>query len=96
MPPRSNLQRVSWALEDDKLFRSYWYHLDPVDESPSRRRQLLDRVEDVSLRFLDASGDWQESWPPPNSEDPGLPRAVEFTFELEDLGPVRRVFALPS
>ena len=95
MPPRSSLQRVAWALEDDKLVRSYWYHLDPVDETPSRRRQLLDRVESLSLRFLDEDGDWAEGWPPPDTETPGLPAAIEMTLALEDLGEVRRVFALP-
>ena len=95
-PPRSDLQRVAWALEGDELYRAYWYHLDPTDEAPTRRRRLLDRVEEVRLRFLDASGDWQESWPPPDAEDAGPPRAIEFTLALEDLGEVRRVFALPS
>ena len=95
MPPRSSLQRVAWSLEGDRLVRSYWYHLDPVDEEPSRRRQLLDRVEELSLRFLDTDGDWQESWPPPDTETPGLPAALEMTLALEDLGDVRRVFALP-
>ena len=95
-PPRSDLQRVAWSLEGTELYRAYWYHLDSTDEAPNRRRRLLDRVEEVRLRFLDASGDWQESWPPPDLEDPGPPRAIEVTLVLEDLGDVRRVFALPS
>jgi general secretion pathway protein J len=100
LPPRSDLQRVSWSLEEDALMRSYWYHLDPLDEAPSRRRQLLDRVEDLRLRYLDVDGEWSDSWPPLSSQGledaPSLPRAIEFVFELEDLGDVRRVFALPS
>ena len=94
-PPRSSLQRVAWALEDDKLMRSYWYHLDPVDESPTRRRQLLEGVEAMTLRFLDPEGEWQDSWPPPGTEEPGLPAALEITLALADLGDVIRVFALP-
>lgn len=100
LPPRSDLQRVSWSFEGDGLLRSYWYHLDPVDEAPVRSRLLLDRIVDLRLRYLDASGDWSESWPPVNTagleEVPTLPRAIEFVFELEDLGAVRRVFAFPS
>lgn len=96
MPARSDLQRVSWALEGTELYRSYWYELDTVDEEPNRRRRLLDRVEEVRLRFMDESGEYQDSWPPPDVEDAGPPRAVEFTLVLEDLGEVRRVFALPS
>ena len=100
LPPRSDLQRVSWSLEEDRLIRSYWYHLDPIDETPSRRRQMLDRVTDLTLRFLDEGGEWQTSWPPPDAQlearAPDLPRAVELNFTLQDMGEVRRVFALPS
>lgn len=100
MTPRSDLQRVSWSLEGDTLFRSYWYHLDPLDETPTRTRQILDRIEDLQLRFLDRDGTWGTNWPPLSSdgldEPPALPRAIEFQFQLEDLGDVRRVFALPS
>ncbi len=101
LPPRSDLQRVSWSFEGDTLLRSYWYHLDPLDEAPSRTRQLLDRIKDLNLRYLNAEGSWSDTWPPANSgsldEDvPVLPRAIELEFELEDLGRVRRVFAFPS
>ncbi|ASJ76650.1 Type II secretion system protein J [Granulosicoccus antarcticus IMCC3135] len=95
-PARSNLQRVAYGLEGDKLIRQYWYHLDPIDETPTRRRQMLSGVDSLDLRFLDSSGEWQESWPPADSEDPGMPMAIEFKLELEDYGDVTRVFALPG
>ncbi len=95
-PARSNLQRVAYGLDGDKLMRQYWYHLDPIDEAPTRRRQMLSGVESLDLRFLDSSGDWQESWPPPDIEDPGMPLAIEIKLELEDYGDVTRVFALPG
>ncbi len=95
-PARSNLQRVAYGLDEDKLMRQYWYHLDPVDEAPSRRRQMLSGVESLDLRFLDKAGDWQDSWPPPDIEDPGMPLAIEIKLELEDYGDITRVFALPG
>jgi len=95
-PVRSNLQRVAYALDDDKLIRQYWYHLDPIDEAPTRRRQMLSGVEALTFRFLDRSGEWTESWPPSDTENPGLPLAIEFTLELDDYGDVSRVFALPG
>ena len=95
-PVRSNLQRVAYALEDDKLIRQYWYHLDPLDEAPTRRRQMLTGVDALSFRFLDSGGEWKESWPPTDVETPGLPLAIEFTLDLEDYGDVIRVFALPG
>ncbi|MFT5894519.1 MAG: general secretion pathway protein J [bacterium] len=96
-PVRSNLQRVAYTLDDDKLIRQYWYHLDPIDEAPTRRRQMLTGVESLTFRFLDHSGEWTESWPPSDTEDSGLlPLAIEFNLELDDYGDVFRVFALPG
>ena len=95
-PARSNLQRVAYALEEDKLIRQYWYHLEPLDEAPTRRRQMLSGVDSLNFRFLDSGGEWKENWPPTDVETPGLPLAIEFTLELEDYGDVIRVFALPG
>jgi len=97
-PVRSNLQRVAYALEGDKLMRQYWYHLDSVDEEPSRRRQMLTGVDSMTFRFLDTAGEWKTSWPPSDTqtETPGLPAAIEFTLELQDYGNVVRLFALPG
>jgi len=95
-PVRSNLQRVAYSLDDDKLIRQYWYHLEPIDEAPSRRRQMLTGVESLTFRFLDRSGEWTESWPPSDTENPGVPLAIEFNLELDDYGDVSRIFALPG
>ncbi len=95
-PTRSNLQRVAYGLDDDKLIRQYWYHLDPINEEPTRRRQMLSGVESMDLRFLDRDGEWQTSWPPADIEDPGMPLGIEFNLELEDYGEIKRVFALPG
>lgn len=95
-PVRSNLQRVAYALEEDKLIRQYWYHLDTVNEEPARRRQLLSGVDDMSLRFLDTAGEWNDTWPPPDETEPSVPAAIEFTLELQDYGEVVRLFALPG
>lgn len=95
-PVRSNMQRVAYSLDDDKLIRQYWYHLDPADEAPTRRRQMLSGVESLSFRFLNRAGEWIESWPPADEEAPGMPLAIEFILELDDYGVVSRVFALPA
>ncbi|MFK8083940.1 MAG: type II secretion system minor pseudopilin GspJ [Granulosicoccus sp.] len=99
-PVRSSLQRVAYALEEDRLIRQYWYHLDSMNEEPSRRRQMLTGVDALTFRFLDREGEWQDSWPPNNTNSttpvPVLPAAVEFTLELQDYGNVIRLFALPG
>ena len=95
-PVRSNLQRVAYALDGDKLIRQYWYHLDTLNETAVKRRQLLTGVDSMSFRFLDTAGEWKESWPPSDVLEPGMPAAVEFTLELKDYGNVVRLFALPG
>jgi type II secretion system protein J len=52
-------------------------------------------VENLDFRFLDGEGEWHESWPPPDTDNPGMPLAIEFTLALDDYGDVTRVFALP-
>lgn len=95
-PPRSSLQRVSYALEGDRLIRQYWFHLDPIEEAPTRRRQLIDKVVGVSFRYLTPDGDWLDSWPPPDVDNAGNPNALEVILELDDIGTVNRVFGLPQ
>lgn len=95
-PARSDMQRVSYSLDEDRLIRSYWYHLDTTDEEPTKRRQLLENVEDMSLRFLDREGSWHDSWPPLDLEESGMPAAIEVRLQLEDLGSINRLFALPG
>ena len=98
LPPRSSLQRVSYAVEGDQLFRRYNYHLDQADEDALKRRLLLSNVSDYSVRFLDAQGEWHNNWPPATSEpdDPSMPLAVELNLELESQGRISRLFGLPG
>ena len=95
--PRSTLGRVEWLLEDRQLLRQTRARPDAPDQIEPVRRRLLERVDDVALRFRDAAGDWSPRWPPLNAPDsiPALPRAVEVTMELADWGEIRRLVALP-
>lgn len=92
---RSTLQRVTYRLEDGKLYRDQWPVLDRTLATEPVTTQLLDRVTSVRLRFMDANRSWREAWP--GSGNPGLqalrarPLAVEFTLELEDWGEIVRL-----
>jgi type II secretion system protein J len=67
----------------------------PARVEPVRRR-LLERVENVTLRFRGETDEWSPRWPPLNAPDTAseLPRAVEVTLELPDWGEIRRMVAL--
>lgn len=64
---RSNLQRVAYQLEDNKLYRLTWPQLDRVQGMEPGRRELVDNVEDFTIRYLDDKAVWHEQWPPLNN-----------------------------
>lgn len=93
--PRSELQRVSYLIEDGKLVRYYLPVLDAAGSTPMPRRELLDQVEALTLRYMDAGHQWRDQWQP-NARGGRQalrvrPIAVEFTLKLKDWGTLVRV-----
>jgi len=93
--PRGTVQRVVYRLEDGKLFRDYSTVMDATLATPPVRRELLDRVERVELRYLTNGREWIAEWPPFNNTGDLnqyiRPMAVEVTLVLSDYGEIRRV-----
>ena len=93
---RSEMERVGYRIEDEVLVRLHWGVLDQQVEPPRNSTEVLDRVSDMQLRYLDRDREWREIWPPagqPRGTEL-LPLAVEITLELEDLGELVRLFRL--
>jgi general secretion pathway protein J len=95
---RSDLQRVYYRLDGNRLIRGYYAHLDRTPGTTVRERILTDRLEEVAARFLDSTGQWQLTWPPLQGagQTEELPMAIELTVRLEDEEPVKWLFALPE
>ena len=93
--PRATLQRVTYVLEEDKLRREHFTVLDATLSNEPVKRELIDHVKAVKVRFMDNQKQWQEQWPPLNAAPATItrlgPLAVEITLDLEDLGEVIRV-----
>ena len=103
---RSTLQRVAYTVKDNTLYRGYWLVLDRAQDSKSVPTAILNPVKSIEWRFMDSAGNWQTQWPaPPQTGQPvppapngqpasprPLPRAVEVTLDLEDLGRLTRLF----
>lgn len=90
---RSELQRVSYAVQNGTLVRAYWPVLDATLEDTVISRVLLDHVKGFSLRFMDAGHRWQTQWPATalSANQQGMllrsrPIAVEVTLDLDDWG----------
>lgn len=99
---RSDLQRVRYQLDDDKLWRESWSILDRLSEEYGQQRTLLmENIVEFELTFLNPyssnaslspiGGEWIKEWDIPDR----LPAAIEIRFELENFGEVRRVFSIP-
>ena len=92
---RSTLQRVSYALVDDVLKRSYTTALDTVQGATPVVQNLLSGVKTIQFRYLDKNQTWQNAWPPPTAQQPSdgwqRPVAVEVTIEFKDWGRIRRL-----
>lgn len=94
---RATLQRVAWRVDDERLLRFHWPLLDRAPQSPAVETPLLEDVERVSWRLLDRSGEWRETWPPPDRPEgvrDELPVAVELTLDLRDWGRLTRIFVV--
>ncbi|HXN10608.1 MAG TPA: type II secretion system minor pseudopilin GspJ, partial [Steroidobacteraceae bacterium] len=101
--PRSELQRVSYSIENGSLVRSYWPVLDATTPVAPVKRTLVDHVKRLTLRYMDAGRQWQSAWPPGNLGAGPVnltlrlrPVAVEVTLELEDWGVVLRYIEVPG
>lgn len=82
-------------MDEDKLIRVYWPHIDRADDEQLVERTLITNIDALELRFLDDKNEWQSSWPPASaqaSSDPvDLPSAIEITLKMSDWGEIKRL-----
>lgn len=97
---RSTLLRVAYRFDEEKLVRLQWPQLDNAPGAEAKQTILIDDVENVTIRFLDQNGEWQEQWPPLNSAG-GINAgstteltAIEIVLQLNDWGDIRRLYAM--
>ena len=108
--PRSGLQRVAWAVDDEgNLLRRYRREIDDTDPDALMERVYASNVESLELRYLDDKGKWTKSWPPESGPgvaaragdtvgvaeaDETVPVAVEVRVAHVRLGELNRVIPL--
>jgi len=94
---RSNLERVTYVLDDGTLRRGNYPVLDRAPGTAAQVTVLRDQVDAFRLRYLDEANHWSDTWPPREAADtPALPRAVEFRIETKEYGEITRVVELVS
>jgi general secretion pathway protein J len=92
--PRSTMQRTAYRIEEGELIRYHWNVLDRTVNNTPLTTVMLEEVDSLTFRFLQATDEWTEQWPPltaqgtPNSS---LPRAVQIVLTLPDEGEISRI-----
>ena len=87
---RSSLQRVRYTLQEGQLVRKSWNIVDHIDAEPLEM-PLLDDVEAVTFRFLDADK-WDVNWD--STRKKALPQAIELTIKHKSWGKIVRLFPI--
>jgi general secretion pathway protein J len=95
MLPRSQLQAVSYRLQDQQLERLYGNYLDNAIGYQPKVKILLTDIDDFQVSFLkdiknlNAPSDWQQ-----NYTGVTLPIAIAITINSAIFGEIRREFLL--
>ena len=95
---RSNLQRVAYQMENDKLIRIHWNVLDRTLSNQFQKDILIDDIESILFTFLNENGEWIQQWPP-LSDDKFLsitkrPLGIAVVINFMQEGEIRRIFAV--
>lgn len=93
---RSNLQRVQYLVDDDRLLRRYWRSLDHMVGEAPIEAVLLDNVESMEVALLNVLGNPIRSWPVDASYNDGQPILLAFKLELPDRGEIVRLLEVPD
>ena len=88
--PRSELQDISYRLENGVL----WRYSRGLDLPGLQKQQLLSDVRKVSWRLFDSNTGWRSEWPGAGGVRNKAPRALELQLSVGRFENVRRVLLL--
>jgi general secretion pathway protein J len=91
---RSSLIRVAYLIDDEKLKRLKWNNVDHLYADQAVEITLLENVDDISARFLDAKGQWTTSWGQKQENMETIPNAIEMTLKHKYWGEIRWLIPL--
>jgi general secretion pathway protein J len=92
--PRSEVQRVGYLLQDNKLLRAYWPVLDRAQDSEPAYQTLLENVERVEFYALDSAGNEHTFWPQPGVSETNPIVGLILRIDLPTFGVVERVWEI--
>ena len=95
---RSELQFINYQFKDGQLTRITYPLINSTESSTGSPLTFELDLEEVSVRFLDAKGQWHSSWPINEAYaiNTTLPAVTEWTLRTTDNKNFRWLFELPS
>ena len=96
--PRSELQRVGYRIQEEKLVRAYWPVLDRRGYEEPIFQTLLEGVEDLEFFAIDQNGQEHKFWPPRSAQGAGQLQIAGLVLRVSmvPVGIVERVWEVPN
>lgn len=98
--PRSNLEKLTYALDEKTLQRISYLYPDGMNADQGLARNVLENVDSFKVDFFDGE-QWNDFWPVNDSSESEssnpngtLPVAIKVSIELSDLGLIERLFVI--
>ncbi|MBP9722462.1 MAG: type II secretion system minor pseudopilin GspJ [Gammaproteobacteria bacterium] len=100
----SDLLRVAYYQNEDKLIRHSWRQIDPTKNTLVDKRRLLTHLEQLDFYFIDNMGRKSQVWQPkpaqvsinPSQPTLELPRGIIMNFKVKQYGNIEWLFILPE
>lgn len=87
--------RVAYRLREGTVERLAWSGVDIAPRDAPAPVPVQRQVTALEFRFLDAGGEWRNTWGLPGSAETALPAAVEVTLQLASGERIVRLVDLP-
>ncbi len=93
---KSTLERTQYLLLQRSLIRITWPVLDQAPKTQSDQRIIQPDVLQLQFSYLDAKGQFQNSWPPDNNAANVLPQAIKVSLTLANWGMLTQLYLIPG
>ena len=91
---RSELQRVGYRLQDDRLVRAYWPVVDRQGDEEPVTQTILEGVDELEFFALDQAGVEHRFWPSLQESQPLT--ALILRIRMPPVGVVERIWEMPN
>lgn len=99
---QSDMQRVGYVLQGDKLVRLTWDVLDVPPGAKPESKVILSGVQSLSWQFMTDKGTTSDLWPPAKGSTmqqeitSDLPKVVLLVMQVKKEGTIQGVFPIPA